>query len=189
VIDPGPRSISGTNLQGPAYHFDSGTFLGTPVPLGELRTGGRGKLLVFGGHGASGTPLPNNPATTFANNHGRHDDVADGPVTATVAINGTSLPVTPAWVIVAPPNYAPGINAVVTMYDIALQAWLDGHPSAPQPVSFTRHIYPILERFDHLQWVNGGFYQGYGWKGQEPLLDSATLAQLARNDAGAAAAR
>ncbi len=190
MIDPGPRSIHGANTQGAAYHFDAGTFLGAPVPLGELRTDAQGRLLVFGGLGNSGTPLPNNPATTFANNDGWHDDISDGPVGANVKIGGKALPVTPAWVIVGPPNYAPELRAIVTLYDIAYQAYLDGHShQAPPPVSFTTHIYPILERFDRLQWVNEGFYRGYGWKGQVPLLDPTRLAQLANPAASAAAAR
>ena len=190
VIDPGPRSIHGANAQGPTYRFDSGTFLGAPVPLGELRTDAQGHLLVFGGLGTSGTPLPNNPATTFANNDGWHDDISDGPVGASVKIGGKALPVTPAWVIVGPPNYAPEIRAIVTLYDIAYQAYLDAHAhQAPPSVSFTAHIYPILERFDRLQWVNEGFYRGYGWKGQVPLLDPTRLAQLANPAASAAAAR
>ncbi len=190
VIDPGPHSIRGANAQGPAYRFDGGHFMGTPVSLGELRTGGAGNLLVFGGLGQSGTPRPHNPVTTFGNNDGWHDDVADGPVTARVVRRGKDLPVTGAWVIVGPPNYAPGIAAVVTLYDIAYQAYLDGHPHLPpRPTSFARDIYPLLERFDRLQWVNEGFYRGYGWQGQEPLRDPARLAQLADPSASAAAAR
>jgi len=190
VIDPGPRSIRGANTQGPAYHCDGGRFMGTAVSLGELRTGGAGNLLVFGGSGQSGTPRSNNPVTTFGNNDGWHDDVADGSVTARVVRGGTELPVTGAWVIVGPPNYAPGIAAIVTLYDIAYQAYLDGHPHLPpRPVSFTRDIYPLLERFDRLQWVNEGFYRGYGWQGQVPLLDLARLAQFADSSASAAVAR
>ena len=41
------------------------------------------------------------PADTFANNEGWHDDVSDGPVTATLEIDGRAVPVDPAWVIVA----------------------------------------------------------------------------------------
>lgn len=190
VIDPGPRSIHAANTQGSTYHCDGGRFLGRPVSLGEVRTGGSGNLLVFGGLGQSGTPRPNNPVTTFGNNGGWHDDVADGPVTARVVRGGKELPVTGAWVIVGPPNYAPGIAAIVTLYDIAYQAYLDGHPHlSPPPVQFTRDIYPLLERFDRLQWVNAGFYQGYGWQSQVPLLDPARLAQLADPSASAASAR
>ena len=47
----------------------------------------------------------------------------------------------------------------------------------------------IFQRFDALQWVNEGFLIGYGWKGQVPFLDPATLAALARNTPDAAQAR
>src|SRR3712207_3249086 len=53
VIDPGPRTITGRDERGPAYEFDSGTFLGNKVPLGELRTDSEGRLLVLGGLGHS----------------------------------------------------------------------------------------------------------------------------------------
>ena len=39
VIDPGPRHISGRDVGGgPGYRFDTGTFLGTRVYLGEIWT-------------------------------------------------------------------------------------------------------------------------------------------------------
>jgi hypothetical protein len=39
AIDPGPRRISGPDMQGgPQHTFDTGSFMGTPVYLGELRT-------------------------------------------------------------------------------------------------------------------------------------------------------
>jgi hypothetical protein len=38
VVDPGPRHISGRDAGGgPAYSFDTGTFLGTRIYLGEIR--------------------------------------------------------------------------------------------------------------------------------------------------------
>jgi hypothetical protein len=39
-------------------------------------------------------------------------------VTATVAIDGRPIPVDPAWIVVAPPNYPPGVVGVLTMYDL-----------------------------------------------------------------------
>jgi hypothetical protein len=190
IIDPGPRSIQGRNTHGPAHHCDTGTFLGKSVSLGEIRTGSSGNLLVFSGFGNAGTPLSNNPPTQIANNDGWYDDIADGPVTATVTIDGTHLPVDPAWVIVGPPNFAPSTTAIVTLYDVGVQAHRDSHPHEPVgPVSFTRDIYPILARFDGLQWVNEGFYRGYGWKGELPLLDPDRLTQLSRNDDASALAR
>lgn len=82
VIDPGSRSLNGPSQ---AAHFDTGAFLGTLVPLGEIRSDKDGRLLVLGGFGRSGSP--GNVAideNEFANNDGWHDDVSDGPVTATV---------------------------------------------------------------------------------------------------------
>jgi hypothetical protein len=189
VIDPGPRSITGPNTHGPAFQFDSGTFLGKRVPLGEVRTDSRGRLLVFGGFGHSGTTLAQNPPIHIANNDGWYDDTGDGPVTATVVLHRKRLPVTPAWIIVGPPAYAPGITSIVTLYDVAYQAHLDSHPGNSTPVSFTRHIYPVLERFDRMQWVNQGFFQGYGWQGEVALLAADLLAQLSSNSAPAASVR
>jgi len=53
IIDPGPRKISGRNTQGSPYEFDSGEFMGTKVPLGELRTDDAGRLIFLGGFGDS----------------------------------------------------------------------------------------------------------------------------------------
>jgi hypothetical protein len=46
VIDPGPRKISGKDVHGVSYHFDTGRFVRKPVYLGELRTDSEGRLLV-----------------------------------------------------------------------------------------------------------------------------------------------
>ena len=70
VIDPGARHISGRDAGGgPAYSFDTGTFLGTPVYLGEIRTDSQGRLIVFGGRGKSAS-YNGARAVTFANNEG-----------------------------------------------------------------------------------------------------------------------
>src|SRR5438445_6388487 len=45
VIDPGPRSLTGVNK---TAQFDNGKFLGTLVPLGEMRTDSKGRLLLLG---------------------------------------------------------------------------------------------------------------------------------------------
>src|SRR5215467_12652639 len=95
MITPGPRTITGPN--GAAF-FDTGQFRGTPVPLGEMQTDASGRLLVLGGFGASSSPI-NAPLTTFANNDGWHDDVSDGPVTATVTIGNKTYQASGAWVI------------------------------------------------------------------------------------------
>src|SRR5258708_34047920 len=81
-ITPGPRTIAGPNG---AALFDTGLFMGIPVPLGEIQTDANGRLLVLGGFGAASSPT-NAPFTNFANNDGSHDDASDGPLTAAVTL-------------------------------------------------------------------------------------------------------
>jgi L-Lysine epsilon oxidase N-terminal/L-lysine epsilon oxidase C-terminal domain len=165
IIDPGPRSISGIDQSNkPEYTFDTGKFLDETVYLGELRTDEQGRLLFLGGRGVSQTPFANNPPTTFANNDGWHDDVSDGPVDATVVYGGVELQVQGAWVVTAPPNYAPDIVSVQTLYDVIFDA-LNGNYVQPAPKpSFTNDILPLLQQFTQNQWVNQGFYVGFGYR-------------------------
>jgi hypothetical protein len=163
VIDPGPRGISGKDTKGgPDHTFDGGRFMGTPVYLGELRTTGEGRLLVLGGRGVSASH-DGSAAVTFANNEGWHDDVSDGPVTATVHVGGKELEVEPAWVVVAPPDYAPWAKSVRTMWDLMRDvAWDAGQLTPPLRPSFQRDIVPIFRRLSGLQWVNQGFAAAFG---------------------------
>jgi hypothetical protein len=179
IIAPGSRTIRGKDTRGAGYVFDSGSFMGTLVYLGELRTDVHGRLLVLGGHGVAQSH-DGKPATTFANNDGWHDDVSDGPVTATVSVDGRTLPVDPAWVIVAPPNYAPARRSVRTMYDLMFDLFVQsGSLPVPARPSFSQDILPIFERLAGLQWVNAGFAAQYGWQGPSHFIDPAWLARLA----------
>ncbi len=164
VIDPGPRTLTGP---GAGAAFDTGSFLGTTVPLGETRTDAGGRLVVVGGFGASGSS-PRGvaaPITHFANNDNWFDDMSDGPVTATVRM-GTArraVKAKPAWVIVAPPDFAPAITNFVTLYDVAFQAAVTrGWRAVPDPVSFTRHVQPMLQRAVGYQWVLELGRRGHG---------------------------
>jgi len=122
-------------------------------------------------------------AVTFANNDLWYDDISDGPVEATVRIGGRSIPVTGAWVVVAPPNYAPGIQSVVTMYDIVFEAATYLTPELrPERPSFTRMIYPLFERLVQNQWVNAGFLRDFGWNSPSDFLAPDTLRLLASAD-------
>ena len=162
IIDPGPRSIAGKNKQGEGYKFNTGTFLGNRVYLGEICTDNDGRLVFLGGHGLSATPLPHNTAIDFANNDGWYDDISDGPITATVKLRGRSIRVDPAWVVVAPPNYAPDVISIQTMHDVMVDTYQDWWLEPPEKVSFREHIYPILSQFCQTQWVNYGFYVQFG---------------------------
>jgi len=184
AIDPGPRSITGTATNGagsePRYAFDTGRFFDAPVYLGELRTDPSGRLLVLGGRGLSAPSVPGTLATTFANNDGWHDDIVDGPVEATVRIGGRTLQATGAWAVVAPPNYGPGLQGIVTLYDVIFDVATRIEPArTPRRPSFTRQIYPLFARHVQHQWVNAGFLKRWGWGSPGDFLEPRTLAQLA----------
>lgn len=179
AITPKPRTVSGANAK--PVKFDDGRFMGTKVNLGDIRTDKVGRLIVLGGHGVSASH-DGSYAITFANNEGWHDDTSDGPVSAEVVLDGTPLEVIPAWVVVAPPNYAPQRKSVRTMWDlirdVAIKA---GTLAAPVRPSFTNDILPIFERLAGLQWVNAGFAAGFGWEGAFDLTSPQAIARLGSN--------
>ncbi|HEX3621702.1 MAG TPA: LodA/GoxA family CTQ-dependent oxidase [Acidimicrobiales bacterium] len=154
VVDPGPRTVVGA---GDRAVFDGGTFLGATVPLGEISCDVDGRLLVLGGFGTSACVPPGAvPIGNFANNDKWHDDTSDGTVTATVTVAGSRAKVEarPARVIVAPPDFAPGITNLVTLYDVALQAAVErGWRKVPTKPSFSQDVQPILLRALGYQWV------------------------------------
>ncbi len=153
VIDPGPRSVSGANK---SASFDTGKFLGTIVPLGDIRSDSKARLLVLGGFGNSGSPT-NAPLGTFANNNGWHDDVSDGPVGATVTLKGSGkIQAMGAWVIVGPPKFAPPLENIITLYDVLFELAVEKLGlKLPAKPSFTKDIYPLLQRAIAMQWVSG----------------------------------
>ena len=174
IIRPESKSICGQKVSGAGYQFNDGEFLKKKVPLGELRTDPNGRLLVLGGCGTSAAVNQKDPAlpvdeplTDYANNDNWHDDVSDGPVTATVRLKGRSKPMEAengAWVIVAPPNFAPGINSIVTLYDVMRDAAIrKGYLKAPDTVVYDRDIRPLLQRMLDQSWVNIDAMRGHGY--------------------------
>lgn len=178
LIDGGQHQVSGRAVDGKNAQF-VGTFTGVKVYLGEMRTDAQGRLLMLGGHGVSANPA-GQPAVTFGNNEGWYDDTSDGPVTAEVSYLGRSLVVKPAWVICAPPDYAPMQKSVRTMWDlmrdVAVQAGMLPKPGRP---SFMQDILPIFQRMTDLQWVNAGFAAGFGWNSAFDFTSADWLNRLA----------
>jgi hypothetical protein len=129
-----------------------------------------GRLIFLGGKGKSDNPLPGYTLVTFANNPGWHDDTSDGPVSAIVSIDGRSIPVDPAWVVTAPPNYSPDLVTPQTMYDVIRDAAAGQLLQRPGKPSFTRDILPLLRQFHEAQWVNAGFFVQFGWMGPNDFL-------------------
>lgn len=173
LINGGEHSVSGVCVgAGNAPKFSGkfhsqnkdGTEKVVDVYLGEMHTDDKGRLLMLGGHGKSANPQ-GDPAVTFGNNEGWYDDTSDGPVTATVEYEGAALEVKPAWVVAAPPDYAPMQKSVRTMWDLMHDMFVtaDMLPEPGMP-SFTRDILPVFQRMTDLQWVNAGFAAGFGWQ-------------------------
>ncbi|MER5349293.1 LodA/GoxA family CTQ-dependent oxidase [Kitasatospora sp. NPDC002551] len=176
VIDPGPKTlVAGSKT---VVEFTGGSFLGTPVPLGRMHTDEAGRLVVLGGVGKSRNPRGGG-LHNYGNNDGWCDDTSDGPVGATVTVDGKALRVDPAWVVVAPPNYAPDVKTVRTLYDVLYDLFVaGGQLEPPKTVNFDRDVKPILHRFCELQWVNKGFATHFGFGGPEHFLAPDHLARL-----------
>ncbi|MDN5836644.1 MAG: LodA/GoxA family CTQ-dependent oxidase, partial [Nitrosospira sp.] len=186
VVDAALQSISGKNqaigpLSGEINFIKNGNVEGSAkVTLGRLLTDEDGRLIVVGGPGKSGSPIGRG-LDNFANNDGWYDGVSDGPVSAVVEVEGETPGVAEggAWVVVAPPSYAPGIENVTTWYDQALNVaarnfsplLIKGAPS------FTRDIYPILKRVVMIHWVAEQRNRHHGDAGN--FLNSARLTKLA----------
>ncbi|HEX6037323.1 LodA/GoxA family CTQ-dependent oxidase [Longimicrobium sp.] len=187
-IDGGTRTIEGKNTYGSEYRFE-GLFAGpsdpVPVYLGELRTDENGRLLFLGSRGVSASPTNQpiydaNDPNGFINANGWYDDASDGPVTAKVVIDGREIPVQGAWVVTAPPNYAPDVVAVRTLYDLLEDLYIQNRwMDFPREISFTRHVYPILQRLSGLQWVNAGFATQFGHGGPNDFQDARYVRRLA----------
>ncbi|MBM7119327.1 LodA/GoxA family CTQ-dependent oxidase [Archangium primigenium] len=107
----------------------------------------------------------------YANNNFWWDDTSDGPVTATLLLEGGGTPVeaTSSWVLVAPPAYAPQILNMVTLYDtlydLFVREWKYNtalydptvHPAPGWNPTYIPHfaaeIQPITDRPAAYQWV------------------------------------
>jgi hypothetical protein len=175
TIDPGTRTLNGPNQR---KLFDNGQikFSGAPVttvPLGEIRSDPENHLLVLGGFGKSASPAGTALDGYFWASDDWYDDVSDGPVTAAIKIRAdNSTPaVMGAWVIVAPPKFAPHQENVITLYDRVLQAMVDGGLlTAPTMTSYTKDVYPILQRARDTGWVDRTF-GSHTWP--DPVTDGA----------------
>jgi len=183
-INPGPRSVTGTNTSGPL--FDTGRFLGASVYLGELRTDEAGRLVVLGGRGHSFAP-GGDPLTTFANNYGWCDDTSDGPVRATLRMRGETIEADAGWVVVTPPNYGPSLAAgYISIYDVMYDLMRREGKLPDRRVSFADDIYQLFARVVEMQWVNAGALRDNGPGTPGDYLRPSFLAQL--NDPSAASA-
>lgn len=155
MIRPEFDPISGANQHMTAKK--SGKFFDKDVFLGELRTDPAGRLIVLGGRGDSASEPPGEEIIDFANSPKWRDDSSDGTVTASITFPGQPSREADfaSWVVFGPPDFAPHIKGIITLYDRGFQAavtrkWI----SPPAVPSYNRDILPILQRTSNLRWVN-----------------------------------
>ena len=200
-IDFGPRSIAGASTAPVSFDASNipSTYSGN-VPkkngapiisyLGQLRTDAKGRLIALGGRGATGFSAATQPAMPhWANNDGWFDDASDGPVTAVITFkDGRTITVGPngggAWLLCAPPDFAPGVPGSVSAYDLLFDMGVRALPTPANAFyyggpldkmrrlkadyqtgttevfptytpSFVEDIRPMLLAAYHLWWVDG----------------------------------
>ena len=196
-INSGRRTVSkpGSELKLSgqiSFPTGSGAAKTAQVELGTLYVEPQtGRLLVFGGNGLSqgllnGEFSMDAPIKTYANNDGWYDDIADGPVTASVTFkDGTRIELTQAeqaaWVVNAVPRFAPAISLYTSLYDVALSAFAEPLGDVPKP-SFANDIYPILRSVSLLQWVSDKAAKGHGSGTSQYYLNADRLRVLSDNN-------
>ncbi|MCK1481226.1 LodA/GoxA family CTQ-dependent oxidase [Bradyrhizobium sp. 193] len=165
--------IAGLNQTAPAQ---LGTIHGRSINIGEVLTDHRGNLVVLGGFGdAWSWENSPPPLEDYLNNLTWYDDIADGPVDA-VLENADGSPVAEqvigAWVLVGPPDFAPDIAPIVSLYDVMLDAMVGSGRLARPKTSFVDDIAPILKRGAELRWTNGSSI----WSTLSSFIDEPKLA-------------
>jgi hypothetical protein len=158
VIDPGAKTISGPNA-GPVELANNKTNTKQAIPdLGELRTDALGRLRVIGGRGA--TLQTGDDIHDYVNNDGWFDDVGDGPVSAIVTVQGPNgaetVEAEGAWVSVAPPDFAPAIGNVVSLYETMWDVAVRSLPTLPQLAAFATGGLLEKLRLQHEDWKKTG---------------------------------
>jgi hypothetical protein len=154
-LEPKEVSISGNNKSTPfekvkfqVKDVDGKILPSGDILLGECKTDEKGRLIVLGGFGNSGT-VKNQPLEKYDDNDYWYDDIADGVVKASVKIKETGMVMSAAdaWVICVPPKYVPDAQPLVTLYDTLFNRHLqEGKIKADEKPLFFRDVFPILKR-------------------------------------------
>ena len=133
---------------------------------------------MLGGSGeAFSVTTPPAPLRDPFNNDGWCDDTSDGRLTAEITIDGTPYQST-AWLIVAPPKFAPQLTPLVSLWD----RLVDAHcKPSDDPPSYTQHIQPILDRGRKMRWVHQRADAHSSDWDSDPIYDEVrSLGQLVR---------
>lgn len=144
-----------------------------PVKLGTIEYDNdasnpktNGSLIFYGADGISASLNPSDLNTDFADNSNWYDDSCDGKVTATITTKGgekieLNTPDSAAWIATAPPDYAPQINPISSLYDLVCGAANHDYRSKDSCLSM---ILPLFFKFYQMQWVNLGDFLAPSFK-------------------------
>lgn len=151
---------SDTALQGINQSFQKldGTIMEKNISLGSAGTDFAGNLVILGGSGEAGSWLePRAELDDFLNNDGWFDTTADGPVDAELRFPDGNVARVQygSWVIIGPPDFAPGILPIVSLWDLMHDSLIrSGRIKRAAPVSFKQHILSVLQRAAGYRWIH-----------------------------------
>lgn len=132
--------------------------------LGDLRTEPNGRLLVMPTNGTACGFTKSAQLNDDVNNDDWFDDVADGPVWATIVYDdGSTDVVQGAWVVTTDPAYAPQTLNVVSLWDDIYNTFVEqldlvpglysnGQYQATYQPSFDDDVYPVFRAAWMQQW-------------------------------------
>ncbi|KAF7764798.1 hypothetical protein PCIT_b0869 [Pseudoalteromonas citrea] len=128
------------------------------VLQGSISCSNTGVLSFFAGDGISKAMTPSSLNTDFADNSNWYDDICDGQVSAILTLsNGDVVNIdqadNSAWIATAPPDFAPQIEPLVTLYDMVCGAQIKEAQLNQITTQFS-DVFPILYRLYRMQWVN-----------------------------------
>lgn len=157
----GAASSGGAGVSGGAPSSGGAAAGGAAGPgittLGHAYMEPDGRLVVLGGYGTSVGPRQRTkPDGTivllpeyYANNRGWQDDVSDGPVSVKLRRKGEKedeKDVLGAWLLVGPPDYAPELVNVVSLYDTILDVAVEGSRASTFKPDSAKHNAVIFEK-------------------------------------------
>jgi len=138
---------------------------GVQVNLGSLEYEEEGTLIFYPADGISAALNPSDLNTDFADNSNWYDDSCDGRVTAVITPKeGDKKPIelkdamSAAWIATTPPDYAPQIQPISTMFDMITGAENDDFGG-----DFST-VFPFMYRLYRMQWVNLGDFLAPSFK-------------------------
>jgi len=197
VNSPGPASVSAdqkrTKVKGSFPFNPTGNSkvakvlnaTAQPVQLATLEYDD-GDLIFYPADGISAALNPSDLNTDFADNSNWYDDICDGRVTATLTPKGGGTPIpisdaeSAAWIATAPPDYAPQIQPISTMFDLIMGA-------AKEEMTDTDFsmVFPFMYRLYRMQWVNVGDFLSPSFKEAiDRLIVGGKFHYLYQNDSG-----